>query len=453
MGGKRSSLWRQIRIEQGCMANYDALARFHYRAGRPRAVVRVLVARFGGGADEKHPAAGRVSWSPARSDRRVGAWESGLAHATGSALRGETRVLAAGELIGVLVETRPVLNCRLRNIALPGSFSQTERRRAAEKINRQITTIARVIVDPRFRGIGVAAALVRHCLRSAKTPCVEALAALGRHQPFFQAASMTRYDQPLPPEHARLLAALQQEGIAPADFAALPPANVSPFLATELLRFTRPRQAPRQTRLKLALEEAARRLLSWPAYFLWQNPKSKLPPPAPPPIPAKMPEALTLFLLAAGKKLLLEKLKRIHPDPATALQKLVAYTEYPSLARHRKALSPSPHLLRPHKRHHRNDRPVDAFNQQHCNGDGSHVAHERRGRKPAHKVGAKHHVTGQDAHVHQRQEQKDPDHPCRKQPHLPPARQHAHAQHEQKLLPATKSFPGAAPPDSRCPKF
>jgi hypothetical protein len=50
-----------------------------------------------------------------------------------------------------------------------------------------------VIVDPRLRGLGLAARLVRETMPQMNVPIIEALAVMGRFNPFFEHAGMKAY--------------------------------------------------------------------------------------------------------------------------------------------------------------------------------------------------------------------------------------------------------------------
>jgi len=162
-------------IEEGDIADYDALSRFHYRAGRPATIARV--------------------W---RAVARAGEACS-----------------ARGELIGVVVLSHAGLNNAARDAALSGRYRDLSRRLRAAAINREFRAISRVVVDPRWRGCGAAAALVRRAIAGAGTPCVEAIAAMGRVHPLFERAGMKRFDPPAPPGDERFAAALVACGLAP----------------------------------------------------------------------------------------------------------------------------------------------------------------------------------------------------------------------------------------------
>jgi N-acetylglutamate synthase-like GNAT family acetyltransferase len=224
------SVWREVAIEPGTFADYAAMKAFHYRGGRPGAVKRVFVAWYRGSGAGMH------------------------------AGRGEARGMRAG----VIVESLPALGCALRNVALCERYLGGDRGLVAARLNREMRTISRVVVHPVFRGVGLAVELVRHLLAHAETPCVEALAAMGRVHPFFVRAGMRAYDRPALPEAVRLAAALESEGRSPLELIGLRAAEVSGFLARELLRFSR-----RAGTVEAALAEARERLLSQPVYFLW----------------------------------------------------------------------------------------------------------------------------------------------------------------------------------------
>ena len=172
---------------------------------------------------------------------------------------------AEGLRAGVIVESLPALACALRNIALPGRFHAAgDRGLGAALLNREMRTISRVVVHPVFRGVGLSVELVRHVLARPQTPCIEALAAMGRVHPFFQRAGMSAYDRPPLPDAVRLVAALEAEGRHPRDLVDMTAADLSPFPAAELLGL-----ASRARDQAGALAEARIRLMSQPVYFLW----------------------------------------------------------------------------------------------------------------------------------------------------------------------------------------
>lgn len=158
---------RRLRLAVGTIRDYDRLARFHYRAGRPATFVHVLTL-----ADP-----------------------------------------AEGELAGVLVVSMPTLDSAWREQAWPGRFRTGDRRLDARRINRDLRTISRVVVDPRWRGLGVATRIVRAYLCNPLTPCTEAVAAMGVCCPFFERAGMRAHPPTERAEDERLHRALGELGL------------------------------------------------------------------------------------------------------------------------------------------------------------------------------------------------------------------------------------------------
>src|SRR5512133_2560940 len=100
-----------IVIERGSAQDYNALARFHYRAGRP------------------------ATWA--------GVW----------------RAVFAGRVVAVGVLSWPTLACAARERHFGMQRWSAQARRAF--VNAHLRTISRVIVHPQFRGIGLAGGMVR----------------------------------------------------------------------------------------------------------------------------------------------------------------------------------------------------------------------------------------------------------------------------------------------------
>lgn len=185
-------------ISVGDVFDYAALAPLHYRAGAPASVVRTLRA----------------------IDART------------------------GEVVGALVVTMPTLNGAWRDMAWPGRYTTGDKRLNARRLNREVRRIARVVVDPRHRGVGVARRLTQAYLEDPLTPCTEALSAMGVWSRFFERAGMTAHALPILPRDARLLDALAHAGV-------------------ERFRLATPRSAWRRA-VEAAGEEFMRReLLRW----------------------------------------------------------------------------------------------------------------------------------------------------------------------------------------------
>ena len=236
-------------ITQGRRADYLALKPHHYRPGNPATMARIFTI---------------VDPRPGAADRYVGRSDS-------------SRVIA------VLVESLPVLSCRLRDFALSGRYGHLPPRQRSRLLNDELRCISRVIVDPRYRGLGLAVRLVRHALATATTRYTEALAVMGRVSPFFERAGMTAYARQSHTHEDRALAALRYAGFEPVQLA-MPAAleariagleaSSRALLARELTRWYRTaggRGVKREPSMREVLMTAQQRLLARPIYYLHEN--------------------------------------------------------------------------------------------------------------------------------------------------------------------------------------
>lgn len=237
-------------LRTGSLRDYALLAEHHYLARKPAMAMRVLVLE-----------------DPRRS--------------VCARMRGE---VAAGKVVGVLVESLPALSCRLRDEALGhryGGLRDVARRAAV--LNREVRCISRVVVHPQWRGLGLAVRLVREALVSATTVFTESLAAMGHVNPFFEHAGMTAYRRQAHEGDARLIAALSRAGLSAVDLAVISGAmgridKLEPhdraWLREELTRWTAQTRR-RRVRGELAMEDVLRaareRLWCEPVYYLWDT--------------------------------------------------------------------------------------------------------------------------------------------------------------------------------------
>ena len=251
-------LERSLRFERGTLRDYQALAQFHYRGSHPgaaKSVFRVV--------HEAMTVVGRYLARPAER-----------------------------EIAAVLVISLPHLSCALRTIATGGRYAGLSRREAAAAQNRELRTISRVIVEPRWRGCGLAVRLVRHALANPDPHVLftEALAAMGRVHPFFDRAGMTRYERPPDAPAQRLLdvmahvrfepQALASRSAATSRIESMPEATRTWF-CHELRRFAGQRRgcshragALEAVALDELLDAARQSLLSLPVYFFYQHHQS-----------------------------------------------------------------------------------------------------------------------------------------------------------------------------------
>jgi ABC-type transport system involved in cytochrome c biogenesis ATPase subunit/GNAT superfamily N-acetyltransferase len=130
------SLIREMKVEQGTLKDWQKLSVFHYR-GHKTSVVRKIF-----------------------------------------------RLVRGGELCGVIVYCYPPPACYGRRLVLP--------RMTMQDMNRQLSTINRVVIHPKYRTVGLGARLIRETLPLAGTPFVELIAVMAKFSPFAEKAGMQK---------------------------------------------------------------------------------------------------------------------------------------------------------------------------------------------------------------------------------------------------------------------
>ncbi len=161
------SIERELDLVPGDLGDYEQLAAYHYRGERPVAVKAVYALRSR-----------------------------------------EARGALGGRPAGVIVYTMPNPRVALRTVATGGRFAGLDRHTELELLNRDVRCIARVIVEPRLRGIGLATRLVRQTMPLLNVPIVEALGVMPRVNPFLERAGMKAFEPRVPVEHVKLIEAL-----------------------------------------------------------------------------------------------------------------------------------------------------------------------------------------------------------------------------------------------------
>jgi len=159
------SVYKKLQIVRGCLDDYKQLAHYHYRDSRLGPYAAIFAMRF------------------------------------------------KDETIGVIVYTMPSPGLELRNVATGDVFAGFDKRTQLALINKNIRRISRVIIEPRFRSLGLATRLVRETMPQMNVPIVEAIAVMGLVNPFFEKAGMKAYKAKMPARCEQLVEALSMVGI------------------------------------------------------------------------------------------------------------------------------------------------------------------------------------------------------------------------------------------------
>lgn len=165
------SVCKNLQIVPGCLDDYRRLACYHYLGGRTGPASSIFVLRHAG------------SETP----------------------------------VGVIIYSNAPAVLELRNIATGNFFAGLDRSTQLSLFNANIRRISRLIIEPRYRGLGLASRLVRETMPLVDIPIVEAVAVMGWINPFFERAGMTAYRAQPSAAVVQFIEALSVIGIEQAD--------------------------------------------------------------------------------------------------------------------------------------------------------------------------------------------------------------------------------------------
>ena len=238
---KNCSVCRKMEIVPGCFDDYKQLAQYHYRRSRPGPYEKIFV------------------------------------------MKNDFLRSTRNKILGVIVYSLPSPRLEIRSLALDNFFCGFDRQTQIQLINKNIRCISRVIIDPRFRGLGLAQELVRQTMPKMNIPVIEAVAVMGRINPFFEKAGMRPYISKPSRHFTQLIEAFSIIGIEEKDL--IEPQKVqhklsllnggqAGFIECEIKRFLKGYGSRRdmpagieRTRYVLS------RLNAGPVYYIWFNEK------------------------------------------------------------------------------------------------------------------------------------------------------------------------------------
>lgn len=138
------SLLGEIQLLEGSLADYKQLARFHYRNSKVTSPQKVF------------------------------------------------KLVHKEETVGVIVYTYPLLASAGRNAFTDRYKNATSE--VAKLLNKEVSLISRIIIHPKYRGIGLGAKLIADTLPLTGKRYVEMLTTMGAFNPFAEKAGMVRVD-------------------------------------------------------------------------------------------------------------------------------------------------------------------------------------------------------------------------------------------------------------------
>ena len=246
MSKRICSVAKSLEIVDGTGADYKMLSCYHYRSEKPGPFCRIF------------------ALNPTR----------------------RLSICQQLDCAGVIVYSMPVPGSVLRDIACGGALAGLDRRSKLSVLNKNVRCISRVIIEPRFRGLGLATKLVKETMPKMDVAVVEAMAVMGLVNPFFKKAGMAEYTAPDCPRTVRLEAAFDMVGICENELvdAKLVQSKIdnlasdkSGFIEEQIQKFML--SYGRRGGMKNGIERTRfvlSRLGQRPAYYIWFNPKVKV---------------------------------------------------------------------------------------------------------------------------------------------------------------------------------
>ncbi|MHC4557811.1 MAG: hypothetical protein ACYTFW_01655 [Planctomycetota bacterium] len=235
------SACKKLRIVHGCYDDYRQLAHYHYRDSRPGPCKAIFALK-----------------PDPESTRQSG---------TGT--------------VGVIVYSAPIPEVQLRNVATDNFFAGFDKSTQLSLINKNIRCISRVIIEPRYRGLGLASLLVRRTMPEMNVPIIEAMAVMGLVNPFLEKAGMKPYTAKMSTRSAQLIEAFSMVTIEAKELVdpqevlrklARLPATKAGFIERQIRLFLQSysrrrnmQPGPERTRYVLS------KLTARPTYYIWFN--------------------------------------------------------------------------------------------------------------------------------------------------------------------------------------
>jgi ABC-type ATPase with predicted acetyltransferase domain len=240
------SVLRDLKISRGTYEDYKKLALFHYKGSHPVGITDIFKAEIG------------------------------------------------NEVVGIIVYVLTYLNLRPRHVALPHLLEICRKegyKALAEYINKNFRRIARVVVAPKYRGIGLGVRLVKETMPLVGVPYVETLAVMAKYNPFFEHAGMkeVEYERKYDERQQKVLEILESMGLD-VELSKSKKRNLE-WLRTlnkkqvkkvanilkQLLagKFTSPSIEKKLKEEKYTLEDLAEAITLFrakPKYYIWKNP-------------------------------------------------------------------------------------------------------------------------------------------------------------------------------------
>ena len=115
------------------------------------------------------------------------------------------------EIIGVIVITYPHLALKGRNIYTKKKYSKMTKENC-KMINEKFECIARIILHPQYRGLGLAYHFLKEYFKLSESDYIETVAVMANYTPFFEKAGMKKINTKQDEKRTQMIAELENYG-------------------------------------------------------------------------------------------------------------------------------------------------------------------------------------------------------------------------------------------------
>ena len=115
--------------------------------------------------------------------------------------------------VGIIVYRPAFPNLAIRNRVTGDFFGGLDRVSSLNLLNAHVQCISRVIIEPRYRGLGLSSWIIRETLPKTNASMVEASSVMGQFHPFLERAGMRVFSPPQDVKTERMNAAMESVGL------------------------------------------------------------------------------------------------------------------------------------------------------------------------------------------------------------------------------------------------
>lgn len=139
--------------------------------------------------------------------------------------------------VAVALLSYPELHSAARNLATQDAYRIKGNRQAAQRLNREVLKLSRMVVTPELRGCGLAGDLIEQIAANTTVRYIECVTAMGRYSRFLERVGFREVPQTSAPQEAKLLDWAVRHQVPPS--VCLDPAELAAWVDDQSVRVRR----------------------------------------------------------------------------------------------------------------------------------------------------------------------------------------------------------------------